>query len=102
VQKYKLLITPLAEEDMGDCFDYICNNLHNPQAALGMMDEIEHYYDLLEDNPFMGEQYITEGGTPYRFLLVKRYKLFYRIVDDTILISRFLYAPSNYSSKLMD
>jgi plasmid stabilization system protein ParE len=102
VKKYKLLITPFAEEDISDCLDYISNTLHSPQAAIHLLDKIEHFYDLLENTPFIGEQYISEGGTIYRTVLIKNYKLFYRVLDDTILVSRFLYAPSNYSAKIAD
>jgi plasmid stabilization system protein ParE len=81
---------------MQSCFDYICERLHNPLAALAMIDEIEHLYTLLEDNPYMGEEHITGGGKAYRFLPVKNYLLFYTVQENMIIIRRFLYGPSNY------
>lgn len=85
---------------MWSCFDYICEKPHNPPAALAMIDDIEHLYTLLEDNPYMGEEHITEGGKPYRFMPVKNYMMFYTVQDETILICRFLYGPSNYDYQL--
>ena len=67
------------------CFDYICEHLHNPLAAFDMIDEIEHMYMLLEDNPYMGEEHITEGGRPYRFVLIKNYMMFYAVQGETIV-----------------
>ena len=100
MNKHRIEISPIAEEDMQACFDYICERLHNPLAALDMIDEIERMYGLLEDNPYMGEEHITEGGRPYRFVLVKNYMMFYVVQGDVILISRFLYGPSNYDYQL--
>lgn len=100
MNKHRIEISPVAEEDMLNCFDYICDRLHNPLAALDMIDVIEHMYTLLEDNPYMGEEHITEGGRPYRFVLVKNYMMFYTVQEDAVVISRFLYGPSNYDYQL--
>lgn len=100
MKKHRIEISSVAEEDMQSCFDYICERLHNPLAALVIIDGIEHMYTLLEDNPYMGEEHITEGGRPYRFVLVKNYMMFYTVQDEVILISRFLYGPSNYDFRL--
>jgi plasmid stabilization system protein ParE len=85
---------------MQNCFDYICDHLRNPNAALSLIDRVEHMYSLLEDNPLMGTEHITEGGKTFRFVLVKSYMLFYRVEGNVIDIRRFLYAPSNYDSAL--
>ena len=49
--KYKLIITEQAEELLDQIIYYIINNLKNRQAALNLMNEIEHVYVNLEDNP---------------------------------------------------
>lgn len=85
---------------MQACLAYISEQLHNPLAALDMIDEIERMIVLLEDNPYMGTEHITEGGRAYRFVLVKRYMLFYRVRGHTVLISRFLYGPSQHGDRL--
>jgi plasmid stabilization system protein ParE len=51
--KYNLTITELAEELLDHILDYIINHLKNPQAAGNLMDEVEHIYGNLEDNPKM-------------------------------------------------
>lgn len=100
MKKHKIDIDPMAEADMQACFDHIALKLKNPMAALSMLDEIEEKYDLLEDNPLIGTEYVTEGGRLYRYVLVKRYKMFYTVNDGTILIRRFLYAPSDFGKRL--
>lgn len=88
MNKHRIEISPVAEKDMLSFFDYICDRLHNPLAALDMIDEIEHMYTLLEDNPRMGEEHITEGGKPYRFVPVKNYMMFYTVQGNAVVISR--------------
>ena len=100
MSKHEIDIKPIAEEDMQASFDYICDTLHNPTAALNLIDQIEHMYSLLEDNPYMGEEHITEGGRAYRFVLIKNYMMFYHVQDNRIVISRFLFGRSNYARKL--
>ena len=100
MSKVKIEISPFAGEDMQVCFDYICDKLNNPAAALRLIDEIEHMYGLLEQNPYMGTEHITEGGRTYRFVLIKKYMMFYRVSGESLEISRFLYGPSNYDRSL--
>lgn len=100
MKKHKIELSPTAEDDMQECFDYICDHLKNPLAALSMIDQVEHLYSLLEDNPQMGEEHITEGGKAYRFVLIRNYMMFYTVQDDSVLIRRFLYCPSNYGRHL--
>lgn len=100
MKKHRIEIDPMAEEDMQACFDYIALQLKNPLAALDMLDEIERKYNLLEDNPLIGAEHITEAGRLYRYVLVKRYKMFYSVNNGVVLICRFLYSPSNFSRRL--
>jgi len=80
--------------------DYICNKLYNPTAALSLINQIEHMYGLLEDNPYMGEEHMTIGGRAYRFVLIKNYMLFFLVQGQQVVISRFLYGPSDYDCSL--
>lgn len=49
--KYKLTITARAEELLDHILYYIINQLKNPKAAGHLLDEIEHVYGSLENNP---------------------------------------------------
>ena len=100
MKKHKISIKPIAAEDMQACIDYVCDNLNNSTAALRLLDKIEHMYDLLEDNPFMGKEHITEGGHTYRYVLIKSYMIFYKVQDNSVVICRFLYGASDYDNQL--
>ena len=100
MKKHRIEIDPLADADMLSCAGHIAKKLHNPIAAINLLDEIEKKYDLLEDNPFMGTEYITERGRVYRYLIVKRYMMFYTVSGNVITIRRFFYAPSNFAVRL--
>jgi plasmid stabilization system protein ParE len=90
----------MADADISECVDHIALKLHNPTAALNLLDEIDKKYGLLEDNPLMGTEYVTERGRLYRYVLVKRYMMFYTVSDNVVKICRFLYAPSNFGERL--
>ena len=100
MERHRIDIKPIAEADMLSCIDYTTSQLKNPMAALRLLDEIDRRYGLLENNPFMGTEYITQAGRLYRFLIIGRYKMFYTVKNNAITIQRFLYAPSDFGGKL--
>jgi addiction module RelE/StbE family toxin len=100
LKKLKIKVSPAADEDMQSCFEYICDKLYNPRAALNLIDKVEHMYSLLEENPYMGTEHITESGKSYRFVMVKKYMMFYTVEGGVIDIRRFLYGASRYDSQL--
>ena len=50
--RYNLIITERADELLGDCLDYLIDQLRNEQAAKHLLDGMNKVYDRLEDNPF--------------------------------------------------
>ena len=99
-QDYKVRIYPAAEQDLLEIIEYL--NTRSPQAAL-------KYYDLLTEQiaslSFMPEccprpkdlALIAKG---YRYLIVKDYLVFYKVVGDTVQIHRILYGRRNYQALL--
>ena len=93
-------IYPAAERDLLEIVEYL--NTLSPQAAL-------KNYDLLTEQiaslSFMPERcprpkdlaLIAKG---YRYLIVKDYLVFYKVVGDTVQIHRILYGRRDYQALL--
>ena len=97
---YNVIIYPAAEQDLLDIIDYL--NTLSPQTAM-------RYYDLLTEQiaslsampercPHPRDLALTAKG--YRYLIVKDYLVFYRIIGDTVQIHRILYGRRNYQALL--
>lgn len=99
-QNYKVRLYPTAEQDLIG----IINDLNNlsPNAAL-------QYYDLLTEQiaslSSMPERCarprdLVLAAKGYRYLIVKKYLVFFIVVEDTVQIHRILYGRSDYQSIL--
>lgn len=97
---YNVRIYPAAEQDLLDIIDYL--NTLSPQTAMS-------YYDLLTEQiaslstmpercPHPRDLALTAKG--YRYLIVKDYLVFYRIIGNTVQIHRILYGRRNYQTLL--
>ena len=101
--KNRIHYSPEALQDLDDIGDYIAEELSSPQAALSLLMAITSSIDLLENNPLMGPNLsaITDIVSDYRYLVVKKYLVFYRVVNNNIFIDRILYSRRNYLSILI-
>ena len=99
----KVTYSPEALQDLDDIGDYIAVELSSPQAALHILDDIIDSIDLLIDNPLMGANLsaITGITSEHRYLVVKKYLVFYRHINKNIFIDRILYSRRNYLSVLL-
>ena len=99
----KVTYSPEALQDLDDIGDYIAVELSSPQAALHILDDIIDSIDLLIDNPLMGANLsaITGITSEHRYLVVKKYLVFYRYINKNIFIDRILYSRRNYLSVLL-
>lgn len=97
---YKVLIFPTARQDLLEIIEYL--NTLSPQAALA-------YYDLLTEQiaglstmphrcPRPRDLALAAKG--YRYLIVKDYLVFYKVVEDTVQIHRILYGRRDYTALL--
>ena len=104
--KYNLTITERAEELLDHILYYIINHLKNLQAASNLMDEIEHVYNNLEDNPKMyaysEDTFLKSRG--YRKAVVPHYDyvIIFRIDEETksVYIVGFFHDLELYRNKL--
>ena len=99
----KLLYAPEALQDLDDIGEYISEELSSPKAANKILTEICSTIDLLSNNPLMGAKLsaLTNIVSDYRYLVVKKYLVFYRIKESAIYIDRILYSKRNYLSILL-
>ncbi|OKP92721.1 type II toxin-antitoxin system RelE/ParE family toxin [Paenibacillus sp. P32E] len=97
-RKYKLRYLTLAQSDLQDIVDYICNELSAPDAANDLVDKFDEAISRLELFPFSGPICYKLNGLKdeYRSLVVENYMVFYVVFDDIVEIRRILYGKRKY------
>lgn len=97
-RKYKLRYLTLAQSDLQDIVDYICNELSAPDAANDLVDKFDEAISRLELFPFSGPNCYNLNGLKdeYRSLVVENYMVFYVVFDDIVEIRRILYGKRKY------
>ena len=99
-KRFNLRYLPLFWEDLSEAVSYIAYDLHNPQAANNLIDQVEA--KILEhlENPTMAATYRTtrERPLPYYWFSVGNYMVFYVVIDDTVEMRRFLYKARDLES----
>lgn len=93
----KVVLSRVAEQDLGELLSYISNELQNPIAAKNIATKILRRTQSLANFPEMGAGLEDAdhrlGG--YRYLLIDNYLVIYKITDQVSVI-RILYARSDY------
>lgn len=88
---FKVEITPSAERDLEEIWDYIAHD--NPGNATAFMLRIEEQICSLEQSPercpLIPENQIL--GTSYRHLIYGQYRTIFRISVDTVYILRIIH-----------
>jgi len=94
----KLLISPVANDDLAEIREYIAKDLNSPKAAADTVAKIVTGIKRLGAFPLSGaplENVITIPND-YRFVVNGNYISFYRCIDDTVFIDRVLYGGRDY------
>lgn len=101
-QKNKIKYTPIAVDDMDEIFSYISKD--NVVSAESLLKKINNGINRLAVFPNMGsvlsEEEFTLVNHGYRFIVVQPYLVFYRIIDNTIIIHRILHGRRDYLREL--
>jgi len=94
----KLLISPVALEDLEEIKTYISEELDNPIAAVNVVSRIVKSIKKLKGTPGIGRPLATKVSfeTDYRYLACGNYLAFYRYEDKTIYVDRILYGRRDY------
>ena len=101
-RKSKIQYTPAAIDDMDEVFSYISQD--NVAAAENMLTKFNASISGLADFPNKGsvlsddEYALIQRG--YRFIVVNPYLIFYRIINDTVVIHRILHGRRDYLREL--
>lgn len=101
-QRNKIKYAPAAVDDMDEIFSYISKE--NVTTAEIMLEKISNGIARLGELPNMGsilsdEEYtLVQRG--YRFIVVQPYLIFYRIIDNTVVIYRILHGRRDYLREL--
>ena len=99
-QNYKVKLYPTAEQDLVD----ISNDLNTLSSEVALQ-----YYDLLTEQiaslSSMPERCARSrdlilAAKGYRYLILKKYLVFFIVAEDTVQIHRILYGRSDYRSIL--
>ena len=94
----KLEYTQRARDDLTQIVSYIAKD--SPENAHAIFEEIKHAVGQLsvfpESGIFPKDIYIKSAG--YRMLVVKKFLVFYKIQDDTILIAAIIHGAQNYKN----
>lgn len=101
-KKYKIKITPKANDDLDEIYKYIFEELFNLDAADNLMNKIEKSMMRLGEFPLscslVEDNVLKNKG--YRKLIIDNYIAFY-IVDDKeerVVIMRVLYSRQKYQN----
>lgn len=95
---------PIAVDDMDEIFSYITQE--NVAAAGSMLEQLDRQIKQLAEFPQMGsilpEDEYSLVGHGYRFIVIQPYLVFYRILEDIIVIHRILHGRRDYLRELFD
>lgn len=103
-KKNKIRYTPVAVDDIDEIFSYISQD--NIVAAEKMLQKLDERIAKLAEFPNMGSILSDEEYTMikrgYRFIVVHPYLVFYRIIDNIVIIHRILHSRRDYLRELFD
>ena len=99
---YKIKFSKNYDEDVVSSLNNIKHSLQNPIAAKRLRDEVKKAYKKLKKTPFIypavPDEYLASKG--YRFIIVKNYMLFYKVIENQIEVIRFLYGYRDWMNIL--
>ena len=93
----RLIFSTIARYDLTNIYDGIAQ--FNVAAANRLKDRIRSSCRLLVVQPFVGSQY-GEEFPGLRFLVVRKYVVYYRVYDDKIWIQRVIHSARDASGLL--
>lgn len=96
MSKYKIKILQFAREDIGEIYLYIAED--SPESALAMTDKIADKIDMLVDLPLIGKIVPDNESAKqgYRMLVIDRYIVFYKIIDEEVVVYRVLHGMRDF------
>lgn len=102
MEKYKLSILPLFENDMLEAITYITEVLNNPAAAERLINETEKAIYKRLDSPLSFSPYQSKKQREdvYYRIFVGNFTVFYVVKDNVMEVRRFIYSRRNIENIL--
>lgn len=94
----QILRTPEAIADLDGIWDFIAKD--SPPAADRVIDELNERFVLLSMNPEIGERQPSLADGTYRRLTHRNYVIYYRPMDDAIVLVRVLHGAQQHERLL--
>jgi toxin ParE1/3/4 len=94
----RILRTPDAIADLDGIWDYIARD--NPAAADRILDELNARFALVAENPDLGELQPKLADGTYRRFTCRNYVIYYRPLDDGIVLVRVLHGARDHEGLL--
>ena len=95
--EFTLSYLPLFEQDLAAARDYIAFTLHNPTAALRLVEDTENAIIKRLDNPlaFLPYKSFRDRKQPYYRINIRNYSVFYVVIGNVMEVRRFVYSKRN-------
>lgn len=94
----KLLLSPLAADDLHSIHSYISEELDSPSAADRLIKDIVKAYKQLKDTPLIGSLLDAKINikTDFRYLVCRGYMIFYKVDGNAVYIYRIINGRRDY------
>ena len=104
MKQYNVKITSKALADMETIYDYISNELSNPDAAMAQYDRIADAIESLKIFPERCKIFDSqpEHDLGMRRIPVDNYVAIYTIQGDDVIVLRVLYSASDINTRLCE
>ena len=91
--KYSLRYIPRFEADLNEIVDYLVFKLHNPDAAVKLINKVENSITERLNCPLSFEPFQSnrKRKNPYYRIYVDNFTVFYVVIDNVMEVRRILY-----------
>jgi plasmid stabilization system protein ParE len=96
-KEYQLSYLPLFEQDTSAVRDYIAFTLHNPRAALRLIEDTEKAIHKRLKNPLGFKPYRSSKNREHTYyrINIRNYSVFYVVIGNIMEVRRFVYGKRN-------
>lgn len=104
MKHYKIQITDKALSNMGEIYNYIAEQLHAPEAAMGQYNRIADAIETLDTFPERVNLMETEEERVLglRQMPVDNFCVFFHIREQRVIVTNVLYSASDIAKRLRD
>lgn len=95
---YKIIYSKTAVDDLDDIFNYIAIDNYDKNSAKSLLKNITNSIDMIADYPELGKEFLLFDRikTGYRYLVCKKYMIFYMFENNEVQINRIINSRRDY------